>query len=55
MKEPTITVTTTNSVYYLTIDGFLRATQNGYLDHLGSEEIVSVDEGFTVDWKKIGF
>jgi len=54
MKHPTITVTTTSSIYYLTADEFITATQNGFLDHL-TEEIVSVEEELRVDWKKIGF
>jgi hypothetical protein len=33
----------------------LTATQNGVLDHLGSEEILSVDEDLKDNWKKIGF
>lgn len=55
MKNPTITVTTTEAIYYLTADEFHRATENGILDRLGSEEILSVEEECMVDWKKIGF
>ncbi|MEQ8853621.1 MAG: hypothetical protein RID21_13495 [Gimesia sp.] len=53
--NPTVTVTTTNSIYYLTADEFMTATENGFLDRLGSEEILSVQDDLKVDWKKIGF
>lgn len=45
MKNPTITVTTTESVYYLTSDEYSRAVQNGLEDLLGAEVILSVEEG----------
>tara|TARA_R110002111_G_scaffold100976_6_gene156464 strand:+ start:22880 stop:23047 length:168 start_codon:yes stop_codon:yes gene_type:complete len=55
MKNPTITVTTTNSIYFLSEDEYLIATQNGILNHIGAEEILSVEEELKVDWRKIGF
>ncbi|WP_155364822.1 hypothetical protein [Gimesia benthica] len=53
--HPTITVTTTSSVYFLTADEYLIATENGFLDRLDAEVIVSVEEELKVDWRKIGF
>lgn len=55
MIKPTITITTTSSVYYLTAEEFNRATENGIMDRLGSEEILSVQDDLKVDWRKIGF
>lgn len=54
MKNPTVTVTT-SSVYYLTADEYLIATENGFLNQLDAEEILSVEEELKVDWRKIGF
>lgn len=57
MIKPTITVTTTEAVYYLTTDEYSRAVQNGLVDYLGAEEIVSVEAEMEVDfeWMKEGF
>ena len=57
MIKPTITVTTTEAVYYLTTDEYSRAFQNGLEDYLGAEEIVSVEVEMEVDldWMKDGF
>jgi len=57
MIKPTITVTTTESVYYLTTDEYSRAVQDGLEDYLGAEEILSVEEELevNVDWVKDGF
>ena len=55
MIKPTITVTTTEAIYYLTVDEFMTATENGSLDRLDAEEIVSVQEDLKFDWRKIGF
>lgn len=57
MMKPTITVTTTEAVYYLTTDEYSRAFQNGLEDYLGAEEIVSVEVEMEVDldWMKDGF
>lgn len=55
MKNTTITVRASDSVYFLTQYEYLTATQNGFWDHLGSEEIMSVEEECMVDWRKIWF
>lgn len=55
MKTPTITVTTSETTYYLTQDEFQRATQNGFLDRLGLEVILTVEEELKVNWKRVGF
>tara|TARA_R100001132_G_scaffold18544_1_gene16294 strand:+ start:12849 stop:13022 length:174 start_codon:yes stop_codon:yes gene_type:complete len=57
MIKPTITVTTTESVYYLTPDEYSRSVENGLVDYLGAEEIVSVEEDLDVDvgWMRDGF
>ena len=57
MTKPTITVTTTNSVYYLTTDEYSRAVKNGLEYFLGAEQIVTVKEDLDVDveWVKDGF
>lgn len=57
MRSPTITVTTNESVYYLTPDEYFTAIQNGLEGYLGAEEIVSVEGEMEVDlyWMKEGF
>ena len=57
MMKPTITVTTTKSVYYLTSDEYLTAIQNGLEYYLEAEEIVSVEGEMEVDldWMREGF
>ncbi|MEQ8637968.1 hypothetical protein [Gimesia maris] len=57
MKLPTITITTTESVYYLAADEYFRAFQNGLVDYLGAEEILSVvgEMEVDLDWVRDGF
>lgn len=51
----TYTITTNESVYFLTDEEYQSATQNGLLDYLGEEEILSVTEPKRVDWMKCGY
>ncbi len=49
------TITTNESVYHLTDEEYRNATENGFLNHLGEEEILSVTEPKRVDWRRCGY
>lgn len=50
-----VRVTTVESVYYLSYEEYRNATQNGSLNHLGDEEIISVAGEKKVDWLRVGY